>query len=128
MKANRFIKCTPHLPVKNLKSTIQYYVNTLGFSGEWTYGQIDGGVSRNDLFMLFEENTDFAEKLNASPHRLPLVWFVDNIDEIYREYEQKNIKLADPLKNQSYGLREFAFIDINGYYIRIAESSNVASE
>jgi hypothetical protein len=29
--------------------------------------------------------------------------------------------MADGLKTHPYELREFAFIDINGYYIRVAE-------
>jgi len=29
--------------------------------------------------------------------------------------------MVSPLTTHSYGLREFAFIDINGYYIRVAE-------
>lgn len=53
------------------------------------------------------------------------MWFVDNIEEVYAEYKQKNIGIADELKTHPYGLREFAFIDINGYYIRVAEDPHV---
>lgn len=61
--------------------------------------------------------------VNKSNHRLPLMWFVENIDEIYAEFQAKEITIADKLKYHPYGLREFAFIDINGYYIRIAEAA-----
>ncbi len=57
MAAKKFIRNTPPLPVKDLRQTINYYRDTLGFTDEWVFGD----------------------------------------------------------------LREFAFIDINGYYIRIAE-------
>ena len=39
------------------------------------------------------------------------------------EFKEKNIEMADGLKTHPYGLTEFAFIDINGYYIRVAEPS-----
>ena len=52
------------------------------------------------------------------------MWFVDNIDEIFSEFKNKEITIVDKLKYHPYGLREFAFIDINGYYIRIAEGVN----
>jgi hypothetical protein len=52
-----------------------------------------------------------------------LIWFVDDIDSIYTEFKNRDIELADDLRTHSYGLREFAFIDINGYYIRIAEET-----
>jgi hypothetical protein len=50
------------------------------------------------------------------------LWFVENIDEVYAEFKERQIVIADALKTYSYGLREFAFIDINGYYVRVAEA------
>lgn len=52
------------------------------------------------------------------------MWFVDNIDEIFSEFNERKIEIADGLKMHPYGLREFAFVDINGYYIRVAEGSD----
>ncbi len=50
------------------------------------------------------------------------MWFVDNIDEIFSEFQKRKIEFADTLKTHAYGLKEFAFVDINGYYIRVAEA------
>ena len=126
MKVKKFIRSNPHLPVKNLRQTLDYYRNTLGFDDEWTWknkdGEIkDGGIRRNDMRLLFAEDPEFINAINNEKHRLPLMWFVDNIDEIFTEFQKRNIGIADTLRTHSYGLREFAFIDINGYYIRVAE-------
>lgn len=51
------------------------------------------------------------------------MWFVDNIDEVFSEFQSRGIELADTLRTHPYGLREFCFIDINGYYIRVAEAA-----
>lgn len=83
-------------------------------------GEKDGGIKRNDMRILFGENATYTETINNSKNRLPLLWFVDNIEEIYAEFQDGKIEIASVLKEHSYGLREFAFIDINGYYIRIA--------
>ncbi len=61
------------------------------------------------------------KKKTAASEGMPLMWFVENIDEIYSEIKGKKIEIADELKKHPYGLREFAFVDINGYYIRVAE-------
>ena len=45
------------------------------------------------------------------------------IDVIYAEFKNRSIELEDDLRKHPYGLREFAFIDINGYYIRLAEGT-----
>lgn len=122
MKPQQFIKGAPHLPVKNLRLTLDYYKDKLGFTDEWTFGDKDGGICRGDLRLLFAEDDHFTNDVNNSTHRLPLMWFVTNIDAIYKEFEERNIELADSLRTHPYALKEFAFIDINGYYIRVAEA------
>jgi len=126
MKGKRFIKSGPHLPVKNLRQTLDYYRDVLGFYDEWTWpgkdGKItDGGIQRDELRLLFGEDPEFTAIMNNNINRLPLLWFVDNIEAVFAEFTNRNIELATPLKTQAYGLKEFAFIDLNGYYIRVAE-------
>ena len=122
MNARKFIRCGAHLPVKNLRDTLDYYRDNLGFSEEWVFSDKDGGIRRDDMHLLFAEDPGFAELINNSGNRLPLLWFVSNVEDIYNEFGQRNIGIADELKQHPYGLREFAFIDINGYYIRVAEA------
>jgi uncharacterized glyoxalase superfamily protein PhnB len=126
MKTIKFIRSNPHLPVRNLKETLDYYRDNLGFYDEWSWtnkdGKVtDGGIRRNDMRLLFAEDPDFTNTINNKNHRLPLMWFVNNIEEVYAEFQNRNIEIADTLKTHPYGLREFAFIDINDYYIRVAE-------
>jgi uncharacterized glyoxalase superfamily protein PhnB len=127
MKAKKFIRSNPHLPVKNLRQTIDYYRNTLGFYAEWTWMNkdgniIDGGIRRDDMRLLFGEDPEFTDSINSyKKNRLPLMCFVDNTDEIFSEFQSRDIEFADTLRTHPYGLREFCFVDINGYYIRVAE-------
>ena len=123
MKTKKFIKSGTHLPVKNLRLTLDYYRVKLGFTDEWTFGDNDGGIRRDDLRLLFAEDKDFTNDINNKLHRLPLIWFVDNINEILAEFKERQVEIADDLRTHPYGLREFAFIDINGYYIRVAEGT-----
>ena len=119
----KFIRNTPHLPVKDLLETLDYYRELLGFTGEWTMGK-DGGISRDDMHLLFAEDKEFTLIVNIEKRRLPLVWFVEDIKAVYKEFKDKGIHLADDLRKHPYGLWEFAFIDINGYYIRISGNSD----
>ena len=121
MKVKKFHRSSPHLPVRNLKQTLDFYRDTLGFYEEWTWGEKDGGIRRDDMRLLFAEDPNFTKAINNESHRLPVMWFVDNIEEIFSEFGERNIEIADGLKIHPYGLKEFAFIDINGYYIRVAE-------
>jgi catechol 2,3-dioxygenase-like lactoylglutathione lyase family enzyme len=123
MKSKKFIRNGPHLPVKNLNETLDFYRDILGFYNEWKFGEKDGGVQRDDMRLIFAEDPEFVNDVNNQKHRLPLVWFVESIDEIFSEFRNRDIEIADELKLHPYGLREFAFIDLNGYYIRVAERS-----
>jgi uncharacterized glyoxalase superfamily protein PhnB len=128
MKAKKFIRVNPHLPVRNLSQTLDYYRDKLGFYEEWTWtndqGMIkDGGIRRDEMRLLFGENPEFVEMINSyQKARLPLMWFVDNIEDIFSEFQNIGLQIVDPLRTHSYGLKEFSFVDINGYFIRVAES------
>src|SRR5258706_7744101 len=121
MKAKKFIRNAPHLPVKDLRQTLNFYRDSLGFYEEWTFGSKDGGIRHDDMRLLFAEDAEFVSSINNQNHRLALMWFVDNIEEIFSEFKERNIEIADDLRIHPYGIREFAFIDINGYYTRLAE-------
>jgi len=121
MTTKKFIRSNAHLPVKNLRLTLDYYRDKLGFYDKWTFGDKDGGIRRDDLRLLFAEDNDFTGDINNNQHRLPLMWFVENIEQVLSEFKQRNIDLADDLRVLPYGLKEFAFVDVNGYYIRVAE-------
>jgi len=123
MKSKKFHRSGPHLPVKNLRATLDYYRDTLGFYEEWIWEEKDGGIRRDDMRLLFGEDPEFTDSINNNKHRLNLIWFVDNIDEVYAELLSKNIEIAAALQTYPYALNEFAFIDINGYYIRVAENA-----
>src|SRR4030095_16218979 len=112
MKAKKFIRSNPHLPVRNLRQTLDYYRDVLGFYDEWTWKERDGEIRRDEMRLLFAENPEYTDQVNHQATRLPLLWFVDNIDEVLSEFKEKNIEIASAMKEHPYGLREFAFLDI----------------
>jgi len=130
MKPKKFIRTNPHLPVRNLRQTLDYYRDHLGFYEEWTWTNdegkvVDGGIKRYDMRLLFAEDPEFVNGINSyKKNRLPMMWFVANIDEIFSEFQKREIEFEDTLRMHPYGLREFSFVDINGYYIRVAEGAD----
>ena len=130
MKSKKFIRTNPHLPVRNLRQTLEYYRDRLGFYEEWTWSNdegkiVDGGIRRDDMRLLFAEDPEFVNLINSyKKSRFPVMWFVDNVDEIFSEFQKREIEFAATLKTHAYGLKEFAFVDINGYYIRVAEGTD----
>jgi catechol 2,3-dioxygenase-like lactoylglutathione lyase family enzyme len=116
-----FHRQIPVLPVADLKATIKYYKTKLGFSEEWFWEDTDAGCGRNELFMLFNLNPTLLDAMLAASAPLEIIWIVEQVDDIYAEYTQKDLTLLSELENKPWGMREFTIKDINGYSIRIAE-------
>jgi catechol 2,3-dioxygenase-like lactoylglutathione lyase family enzyme len=124
MKTKKNHRCGAHLPVINLRQTLDYYRDVLGFSEEWTWGDTDGGIKKDDMRLLFGEDPAYTALINNESNRFNLIWFVDNIEAVFSEFLERKIEIASALKKYPYGMKEFAFIDINGYYIRVAEGTD----
>jgi catechol 2,3-dioxygenase-like lactoylglutathione lyase family enzyme len=120
MKAKKFWKLSPHLPVRDVEETVKWYKENLGFEEEWFYGNpvTDGGCRRDEMRMIFG--------LGSSPFELPkdisLILFVENVEEVYAEIQQRRLFIFSPLKTYDYGIKEFSIFDCNGYLLRLSES------
>ncbi|HJP62734.1 MAG TPA: VOC family protein [Mucilaginibacter sp.] len=121
MKPKKFNRLSAAIPVIDLQETLDYYKEKFGFYDEWADGP-DGGLHRDDLRVLFAEDPAYAKLINTDQRRFVILWFVDNVDEIYREFKvERKIEIVQDIESKHYGIREFSIIDNNGYLIRIAE-------
>jgi uncharacterized glyoxalase superfamily protein PhnB len=114
-----FYKTVPFLPVRDLQETISYYKQELGFTDEWFWGDppMDAGCHRDGLSLLFNQNESLAARIVG----FELVMFVDDVDGIYEEFTNRPaIKIASPLRDEPWGIREFTIQDPNGYLLRIS--------
>lgn len=121
MKPKHFSHAVPFVPVKDLKETIAYYKDTLGFYEEWFWEDSDAGIRRDDLRLLFNRNPEYTAQVNSNSKAFEICWFVTNVDEIYEEYLGRGVNIIRQLSNSPWGLREFSILEINGYVIRIGE-------
>jgi uncharacterized glyoxalase superfamily protein PhnB len=121
MKSKKFYHCVPFMPVRNLQETIDYYRDKLGFYNEWFWKNMDAGIARDNMRLLFNYAPDHVDMINTQDKHFEVMWFVDNVNEIYQEYKEKDVTIASELEDKPWGVREFTVLDINGYYLRIAE-------
>ena len=121
MSVKKFSHVVPFIPVRDLFETIDYYRRKLGFYNEWFWEDTDAGISRDDLSLLFNYNPAFVDLINTEEQRFELMWFVESIDDIYMEFKNNYVQIVRELNDEAWGQREFAFIDINGYYIRVSQ-------
>ena len=112
---------SPTLAVRNMKQTIGFYKNFLGFKMGMAFP--DAGnpehadLSKDGMVLMFipTENISIGseEKLGVGVN---IYMQVDgDIDEYYNELKNKGVKIVVDIKDEPYGIRDFMVEDIDGY-------------
>ncbi len=118
---NNFLNATVIFPVKNVKETVKFYNEKLGFeiNGVWENpidNSVYGSVKRDNIYIEFGEN---RKEFVGSGTCLILV---ENANDIYEELQNKNIEFIGDFANRDYGNRDFRIKDNNGNTLIIGES------
>lgn len=126
----KFQKLTPNLVVRDVTASMEFYRSVLGFEpaikvpDEPPY--VFGSVTSGGVEIFFNDRKAVAEDyppLGARPAGGALTLFVEveGIEEVLTAVQKSRAKIVMPLKQQFYGMREFAFEDPEGWIITIAE-------
>jgi uncharacterized glyoxalase superfamily protein PhnB len=120
---------SPTLAVRNMKQTIEFYKNSLGFKMGMAFPDADNpeyaDLSKDRMVIMFipTKNAGIGtkEKLGVGVN---LYMQVDgDIDEYYNELKKKGVKVVVDIKDEPYGIRDFTVEDINGYKLTFNQVS-----
>ncbi len=107
------------LAVKDLKKSVDYYINELGFKTIWT----DEGwhaLYREKFIVMLGECPEDRSAFETNNHSYFAYIDVENVDDLYKEYQSKNIDMRG-LSDKPWGQREFAITTIDGHRITFGE-------
>jgi len=114
---------SPLLAVRNMKETIEFYKNTLGFKMGMVFPDADNpeyaDLSKDGMVLMFIPAKDHGigseEKLGIGVY---LYMEIDgNIDEYYAELKNKGVNIVADIKDEPFGVRDFTVKDIDGYQL-----------
>ncbi len=123
-------KLTPNLVVRNVEACLTFYRTVLGFELGFTVPEappyVFGSVTSGAVEIFFnDQKAVFAEypELGAKPIGGSLTLYIEaeGIDDLFRRVQQHGVKITMPMKDQFYGMREFAFEDPEGWIITFAQ-------
>jgi len=126
----KFLKLTPNLVVRDVTASMEFYRTVLGFQPAITVPDqppyVFGSVASGGVEIFFNDQKMVAEDylpLGAQPIGGALTLFieVEGIEEVLAAVQKSAAKIIMPLKQQFYGMREFAFEDPEGWIVTIAE-------
>lgn len=120
------------LAVRNMKETIEFYKDSLGFKMGMCFPDANNpeyaDLSKDGMVLMFipTENIGIGseEKLGVGVN---LYMQIDgNIDEYYDELKKRGVKIAVDIKDEPYGIRDFTVEDVNGYKLTFNQVSKTA--
>lgn len=114
-----FSHAEPVLAVRNVKESIAYWQEILGFPDKWIWEPPTlGGVSWNGTaFIQFSQEPELAASSAGNSLWIPLR---NNVETLYALHQKNGVNIVDPLQYRSWGYNQYTIRDLNGYYIHFA--------
>ena len=120
---------SPLLAVRNVKDTIGFYKNSLGFNMGMAFP--DAGnpqyvdLTKDGIVLMFIPAESIGigsdEKLGTGVN---LYMGIDSdIDYYYNELRDKNVRIVIEIKDEPFGIRDFTVEDIDGYQLTFSNPS-----
>ena len=122
-------KLTPNLVVRNVEASLKFYREVLGLEkaisvpdqSPYVFAAVSNGAIEiffNDQKTVAAEYPKLAANIGAS---LTLYIETDNLQDVLDRVQKAAAKISMPVTDQFYGMREFAFEDVDAYTITIAQ-------
>ena len=114
------VLAVPILACTDIEETIAFYADRLGFEREWVWGDPpeDGGVRRGEVQLYFMRSPQLAQGCRGREVML----FVEDVDALHAEHVRRGAPIAEALRDEPWGLREYSVMDPHGHRLRFAES------
>ncbi|WP_430466525.1 VOC family protein [Winogradskyella ouciana] len=116
--------------VENVEKSVDFYSKQLGFEIDFIgEGPKFAILSRDNFSVMLRQ---LKESGHIQPNRIPFIkagwhtegqgaWdayiWVEDADQLYKEFTAKAISIIKPLQNTEYGNRDFEIEDIDGYIL-----------
>jgi uncharacterized glyoxalase superfamily protein PhnB len=112
-----------------VEASLKFYREILGLEAAMTvpdespyvFASVPNGsveIFFNDRKTVAAEHPQLAATIGAS---LTLYMDVDDLQNVLDRVQKAGAKISMPVTDQFYGMREFAFEDVDGYTITIAQ-------
>jgi uncharacterized glyoxalase superfamily protein PhnB len=109
-------RIAPELPVSNLKESVKYYQQKLGFQVAM---EMPGGnyaiVERDDIAIhLFQDDA-------RSPSSVGIHIFTEDLETLYTELKSHGARISQEIQRKPWGNRDFRVNDDSGNEIKFTE-------
>jgi catechol 2,3-dioxygenase-like lactoylglutathione lyase family enzyme len=108
------------LAVKDLAISASYFIDKLGFDRDFTAPGWEF-LSFGGFKVMLGECSDALWAHETGDHSYFAHCLVENVDEIFEEFQANGAEFTQPPSDKSWGLREFGVITPDGHRITYGE-------
>ena len=118
----RLISSAPVLLVRDVRASAAHYRDAMGFSFDRFYGDPPSFVilGRDGLHVMLKSASDHSAivpRWRVSHGLWDMYFWVDDVEQLFREFRERGAKIDYEPCDQPYGCREFGTQDIDGHDI-----------
>ena|SRR5688572_9144472 len=113
------------IAVNNLQKSADFYKNKLGFRTLWQEGDWHF-LTRDAIKIMLGECPGDKPASGINCHSYFAYFEVQNIDDLYKEYQTEQVNVLSDIENKPWGQREFSIRTIDGQ--RITFGVEISSE
>ena len=121
---------TPMLETDSINDTIQFYNKVLGFTLSETWEHESelkwASLYKDNTWLMFATRNTHRELAQPIVTR-DLYFYPDDVNAVWEAVNDK-CEIVYPIENFSYGMREFAIKDNNGYILKFGKSIDTVSQ
>jgi len=120
---------SPTLAVRNMKETIEFYKNSLGFKVGMCFPDANNpeyaDLSKDGMVLMFipAKNEGISSKAKLGIGVNLYMQIDGDIDEYYEELKKKGVRVLVDIKDEPFGIRDFTIEDVNGYRLTFNQVS-----
>jgi uncharacterized glyoxalase superfamily protein PhnB len=120
---------SPTLAVRNMKQTIEFYKDSLGFKMGMAFPDADNpeyaDLSKDGMvvMMIPAKNVGVGSRQKLGIGVNLYMQIDGDIDEYYGELRNRGVKIVVDIKDEPFGIRDFTVEDINGYKLTFNQAS-----
>ena len=124
---------SPTLAVRDMKATLDFYTQALGFNVGMTFPTLDNpeyaDISRDGMVLMFVPTKNLGigknEKLGTGVN---LYLQIDgDIDVYYYQLKKRGVEIVVNIRDEPYGIRDFTVQDPDGYLLTFNQVPRSAS-
>ena len=120
----KYKNALPVIATADVRSTVTYYTNVLGFTEHFTFGDppVYVGVVRDGVLLYIAQDAELASALKRGFGLHPEVFlWVQDIDTVFEEHKRHGATIFEDISDRAWDARQYVIEDPNGYHLKVAE-------